>query len=82
MSTPKSTVRFLAGRIFMSSIDPAISSVLAAKQAAVKSQIAFALAAKSLDAQKQQGDAAVKLIDAARQTGKEIGRGTQFDAVA
>ena len=66
----------------MSAIDPAISSVIAAKQSAVQSQIAIALAEKSLSATKQQGDAIVQLIRDAGHLGKAIGRGEQFDAVA
>ena len=49
------------------STDSAISSVLAAKEAQTHSQIGFALARKSLDAQKAAGDAAVELIEAAGQ---------------
>lgn len=66
----------------MCSIDPAIASVLAAKDAQAKSQVAFAVAAKSLESGRQQGDAAVQLIKAAAQLNRGLGRGTQFDAVA
>jgi hypothetical protein len=66
----------------MSSIDPAIASVIAAKQSAVQSQIAVALADKSLDAAKQQADALVQLMSSAGATGKAVGRGGQFDATA
>lgn len=66
----------------MSSIDPAIASVIAAKQSAVQSQIAVALAEKSLSATKQQGDAIVQLIKDAGNLGKASGRGQQFDASA
>ena len=66
----------------MSSIDPAIASVIAAKQSALQSQIAVALAEKSLSATQQQGDAIVQLINDAGNLGKALGRGTQFDATA
>ena len=46
----------------MSSIDPAVASVIAAKQSAVQSQIATALAEKSLSATKQRGEAIVQWI--------------------
>ncbi|MEQ8790664.1 MAG: hypothetical protein RIC55_30480 [Pirellulaceae bacterium] len=66
----------------MSSIDGAINSVLAAKENAVKTQVAFAVAAKSLEATKQQGDAANQLLEAAAQLSKEVGKGLGFDAQA
>ena len=66
----------------MDSIDPAISNLLAARQNAMQTQAAFAVAAKSLAAQKQQGEAMAQLIDAAAQLGKALGRGGAFDAVA
>lgn len=66
----------------MQAIDSAISSVIAAKESAVKTQVAFALAAKSLSAEKKQGEAMVQLIEAAGQLGKALGRGTTFDALA
>lgn len=66
----------------MSSIDTALSNVVAAKQAAIQTQIGVALAAKSLDASRLQGEAAVQLIDAAAQLSKALGRGANFDAVA
>ena len=66
----------------MDSIDPAIPSLLAAKQIAIQTQAAFAVAAKSLAAQKQQGDAMVQLIEAVAQLGKALGRGQLLDAVA
>lgn len=63
------------------STDSAINSVLAAKEAQTHSQIGFALAKKSLDAQKAAGDAAVQLIESAGQLGKAVGKGHHFDAV-
>ena len=66
----------------MQSIDGAISSVLAAKESALKTQIGFAIASKQLKAQEQQGEAMTELLEAAAQLGKAIGRGTSFDAIA
>lgn len=66
----------------MSSIDAALGNVVAAKQAAIQTQIGVALAAKSLDATRLQGEAAVQLIDAAGQISKALDRGANFDAVA
>lgn len=65
----------------MCSTDSAISSVIAARQSAVNSQIAYAVAAKKLQATKQQGDAAAQLLEAAVQLGKAVGKGRNFDAV-
>ncbi|MCA9270949.1 MAG: hypothetical protein KDA41_20855 [Planctomycetales bacterium] len=64
----------------MNSIDSAISSVIAAKESAIQTQVQFALAAKSLSAQKQQGEAMVQLVEAVAQMGKSLGRGLLFDA--
>ncbi len=65
----------------MSSVDSALSGYLAAKDAAVQSQIGFAIAAKRLDAAQQQGDAAVELLQAAAQLSKSLDRGATFDAL-
>jgi hypothetical protein len=65
----------------MSSVESAIGSVLVAKESVVKSQIALAVQAKALDAFKQQGQAAVQLVEQAAQLSKAIGSGTSFDAV-
>ena len=62
--------------------DPAIQSVLAAKQAALQAQILMALASKQLAATKQQGQAIVELINSAASAGKTIGSGASFDAYA
>ncbi len=62
-------------------MDSAISSVLAAKDTAVKSEIAVAVAAKALDAQKMAGDAAVSLLKDAAQISKAVGKGEQLDAL-
>ncbi len=66
----------------MNGIDAAVGSLLAAKQAAVHSEISFAVAAKQLDAQQQQGQAAVQLIEAAAQLVKAAGKGAQIDSLA
>jgi len=66
----------------MSSIDSAISSVLAAQDAALRSKIDFAIEAKRLDAQEQQGAAINRLIESAAQLGKAAGKGDGFDGVA
>jgi hypothetical protein len=65
----------------MCSTDCAISSVIAAKENAIKTQVAFAVAAKQLQATRQQGDAAAQLVEAAAQLSKAIGKGLAFDAV-
>ena len=65
----------------MSAIDPAIASLLAAKQSAVQSKITFALAEKSLSATRQQGDAIAKLINDAGRLGMVQGRGAQLDTI-
>jgi hypothetical protein len=62
----------------MTCIDSAINSVIAAKENAVKTQVGFAVAAKQLDATRQQGDAANQLLEAAAQLSKGLG----FDAAA
>ncbi|PQO43261.1 putative motility protein [Blastopirellula marina] len=64
----------------MTGLDPAISSVLAAKDAQTKTQIGFAVAKKGLDAAEQQGQAVVSLIEAAGRIGKEAGKGANLDA--
>ena len=66
----------------MSSIDGAISSVLAAKDSALKTQIGYAIAGKQLDAQQQQGDAVNQLLETAAKLAKSIGTGGGFDGVA
>ncbi|MHB8866718.1 MAG: hypothetical protein ACYC6N_30525 [Pirellulaceae bacterium] len=66
----------------MSSVDSAVSSVLAAKQVSLRSQISVAVAAKQMDAQQLQGEAAVQLIEAAAQLMKEMGKGANIDSLA
>jgi hypothetical protein len=64
-----------------SSLDPAVSSVLAAKENAMRSQINYAVAAKQLDATKQQGDAINQLLEQSAQLSKSLTSGQGFDAV-
>jgi hypothetical protein len=66
----------------MPSVDGAISSVLAAKDSALKTQIGYAIAGKQLDAQRQQGDAVNQLLEAAAKLSKSITTGGGFDGVA
>ena len=66
----------------MSSLDPAISSLLAAKESAVNSQIQFALAGKALDSARQQGAAVTQLIEDAAQISPSINTGHSFDGHA
>ncbi|MEO8497517.1 MAG: putative motility protein [Planctomycetota bacterium] len=66
----------------MSSIDSSISGLIAAQQASLASNISITVAAKQLDAYKQQGEAVVSLLDGAVQLSKEAGKGGEIDAVA
>ena len=65
----------------MTNVDNAVSSVLAAKEAATRQQIGFALLAKSQGAAKQQGQAAIQLLEATAQLSRALGKGQNFDAV-
>ena len=67
--------------MFTSSIDSAISNVLAAQQLAVKAQIGTAVQAKALDSAKVQGDAAVQLLEAATRLSKSLTSGRMLDLV-
>ena len=66
----------------MTSVDGAIANALAAQAGSIKSQVATAVAAKSLDAVKQQGEAVAQLIEQVAQISKAIGKGANFDAHA
>lgn len=66
----------------MSTIDSSITGLLAAQQASLSSDVSIAVAAKQLDAYRQQGDAVVSLLDGAVQLSKEAGKGTAIDSVA
>ncbi|MBX7166261.1 MAG: hypothetical protein K1X74_07915 [Pirellulales bacterium] len=63
----------------MSGLDPAISSVLAAKQSALQTQISFAIAGKQQEAVRQQGDALVQLLQSIATQGKSPDRGKLCD---
>ncbi len=60
----------------------AINSVVQAKQDQVYSQINVAVMRKGLDAVKLQGEASVRLIQAAADIAQQLGKGLQFDAQA
>jgi hypothetical protein len=62
-------------------LDPAISSVLAAQESAMRTQINYAVAGKQQDAAKQQGDAMNALLAQAAQLSKSLTSGQSFDAV-
>ena len=66
----------------MSTIDGSISGLIAAQQASLASNINISVAAKHLDAYKQQGEAVVSLLEGAVQLSKEAGKGGQIDSVA
>ncbi len=67
----------------MPSIDPAVSSLMAAQQNALKSKIAASLQSKQQDAVQLQGEAAVALIDKAAEITKPqanaAGQGGRLD---
>lgn len=65
----------------MSTIDSSITGLIAAQQASLSSNISVTVAAKQLDAYKQQGEAAVSLLDGAVQLSKEAGKGGHIDSV-
>ncbi len=59
-----------------------VSCVSSAQQSAVQTQIQVSVMLKQQQATKQQGAAAVELIQAAAQLSKSIDTGKGFDAVA
>jgi hypothetical protein len=65
----------------MSTINTAINAVMHAKNSAVQQQIGYALLAKSQNATKQQGQAALELLNAAAQLSKSPDKGQQLDVV-
>jgi len=65
----------------MSSINTAINAVMHAKSSAVQQQIGYALLAKSQNATKQQGQAALELLNSAAQLSKSPDKGQQLDVV-
>jgi hypothetical protein len=66
----------------MSSIDSSITGLIAAQQASLSSNISIAVAAKQLDAYKQQGDAVASLLEGSVRLSKEAGKGGRIDSVA
>jgi ferric-dicitrate binding protein FerR (iron transport regulator) len=66
----------------VSSIDSSITGLMAAQQASLSSNISITVAAKQLDAYKQQGDAVVSLLEGSVQLSKEAGKGGRIDSVA
>ena len=66
----------------MNGIDSAGANLLAAQQASLSSKISYAVAAKQLDAQQLQGQAALELLETAAQLATEVGKGSQIDALA
>lgn len=59
-----------------------VSCVSAAQQSAVQTQIEISVLLKQQNAAKQQGAAAVAMIEAAAQVGKSLDTGKVFDAMA
>ncbi len=66
----------------MSSIDPAIQTVLNAQQSAANTKIQFTLAAKALNVTKAQGAAMLQLLDSAANVGKSNHTGHHFDTIS
>lgn len=66
----------------MNGINAAGNSLLAARQASLRAEINFAVAAKQQDAQEMQGDVAVQMIEAAGQLTRELGKGNHVDSKA
>jgi|GEM_PF-1660629 len=63
-------------------MDPAISQVIAAKQAAFTSQLSTALLRKQLDVVEAQGEAVNQLLQSAARLSHEAGKGGQIDLIA
>ncbi len=59
----------------MSSIPPAVSQLLQARSEATRQKVDIALLGKSLDAQKQAGDAANALLEQAVEVQKQLANG-------
>jgi len=57
----------------------ATDSVSSAQHAAFSQQVNVAVAKKTLDSVRQQGDAVVELLAAAAQIGKAAGKGSSLD---
>lgn len=52
-----------------------ISAASAVKQAQVNNEVSFAVAKKTLDSQKQQGEAAVDLVQQVEQVSSQLAKG-------
>jgi len=59
----------------MNSVEGIAQTATAIQQSQVKNEVGVAVAKKTLDAQKQQGDAAVQLIESAARISKSPGTG-------
>ena len=59
----------------MSSISPAVTAVINARREAARQQVDIALLAKSLDVQKQVGDATNQLLQQAAEIQKQLANG-------
>lgn len=66
----------------MTSVNSAASAATALSNAQAQNQVSVAVAGKQLDAVKQQGQAAVQLIEAAATVGKSIDTGKVLDVQA
>ena len=60
----------------------AAQSVSSAQSSALQTQIDYAVAKKQLTVAKQQGQAAIELLQAAANVGKAAGKGISFDGQA
>ena len=63
-------------------IDAAIMGVIEAKEQAVRTQAAFAVAGKVLDVARAQGQAGAELVDAVNRIGKSLSTGVRVDELA
>lgn len=66
----------------MSSVNSVTSTYTALSQVQTANQLNVAVAGKQLDAVRQQGDAAVQLIEAAAAAGKSVDTGKRLDVRA
>ena len=66
----------------MNGIEGAGASLPAVQQASLRSEISFTVARKQLDAQQQQGQAVLELLENAAQLVTEAGKGSQINTLA
>lgn len=66
----------------MSSVNSVVGTYTALSNFKSESQISVAVLGKQLDAQKQQGEAAVQLLEAAASVGKSLHTGKKIDVKA